>query len=94
VKLVWTREAIRDLIEARSYVELDNPKAAAELATRILKAAERLIKNPELGQKGRLAGTREIIVSGTSYLIPYRLHADHIEVLRVFHTKREYPSGS
>jgi toxin ParE1/3/4 len=91
VKLHWTERAIRDLVAARAYVEPDNPKAAAELASRIVKAAERLSANRELGRKGRLPGTRELIVARTRHLIPYRIHRNRIELLRVVHTSRRYP---
>lgn len=94
MKLRWTKQAIEDLIEARSFIEEHNPKAAAELAKRILRAADRLLQNPNLGRKGRLLGTRELVVSKTAYLIPYRVHQNHIELLRVFHGRRQYPPSN
>jgi toxin ParE1/3/4 len=91
VRLVWTREAVRDLVEAREYVAKDNPSAAASLASRILLAARKLADHPEMGRRGRLAGTRELVIAGTPYLIPYRVQADRIELLRVLHGRRRYP---
>jgi len=91
VKRVWTEQAVRDLVEARSFVQGDNPKAAARLARRILQAIEKLGRHPRMGRPGRLAGTRELIIAGTSYLVPYRIHSDRIELLRVLHGTRKYP---
>jgi len=91
VKLVWTREAVRDLVDARSYIEPDNPKAASELSRRIVSAVERLREKPERGRKGRLHGTRELIVPRTRYFIAYRIQDNRIELLRVFHTSKQYP---
>lgn len=93
MKLVWTKSAIQDLVEARRFVEKDNPKAASELAKRIIRAIERLVNNPELGRTGRLIGTRELIISKTPYFIPYRILPNRIEVLRVYHSSRVYPPG-
>ena len=91
MKLAWTKQAVRDLVEDRAYVELDNPKAAAELARRIVKATEKLLRNPELGRRGRLQGTRELIIPKTPYLIAYRINGKRIELLRVLHSSRQYP---
>ena len=91
MKLVWTREAVRDLVEARSYVDPDNPRAAAELSRRIVNAVERLIENSKLGREGRLHNTRELLVTRTHYLIIYRICGKRIELLRILHTSRQYP---
>ncbi|HKZ78197.1 MAG TPA: type II toxin-antitoxin system RelE/ParE family toxin [Pyrinomonadaceae bacterium] len=91
MKLVWTREAVRDLVEARSYVEPDNPKAAAELSRRIVNAVERLIENPKVGREGRLHSTRELVVTRTHYLIIYRIYGKRIDLLRILHTNRQFP---
>ena len=94
MKVVWTLQAVRDLAEARAYVERDNPKAAAELARRILQATARLTKHPEMGRRGKLPGTRELIVSRVPYVILYRIREGRIDLLRVLHAMRRYPPGS
>jgi plasmid stabilization system protein ParE len=38
-----------------------------------------------------VVGTRELLVPKTRYLIPYRIRADQVEILRVFHTSRKPP---
>lgn len=91
MKLVWTRAAIRDLIEIRRYIGHDNPMAAQEVASRIVNAVNRLGKHPELGRIGRVPYTRELVVSGTPYLVPYRIRSKRIELLRVLHGRQEWP---
>lgn len=93
MKLVWTTQAIRDLLEIRAYVERDNPKAASDLAKRIRRATARLARHPESGRRGKLAGIRELVIARTPYLVPYRLHGDRIELLRVLHGRRLSPAG-
>ena len=89
--LVWSRRAIRDLEAVRAYVAQDNPTAAPKLGLRLEQATTLLLDQPSLGRPGRVHGTRELIVSGTPYLIPYRVRGQRIEILRVFHTARRWP---
>jgi plasmid stabilization system protein ParE len=64
--------------------------AAAE---RILAAAARLAEFPETGRPGRRAGTRELVVSRTPYLVPYRVRGEFVEVLRVLHGRQRWPDA-
>jgi len=48
-------------------------------------------KEPAMGRAGRVAGTRELVVAETPYIIPYRVRGDAVEILRVFHAAREWP---
>lgn len=91
MNLVWTRSALGDLEEARAYVAEDDTAAAARLAGRILEVADRLVRAPTLGRRRRVAGTRELAVPGTPYLLVYRSLADRIQVLRVLHGRRTWP---
>jgi toxin ParE1/3/4 len=72
MKVVWSRRAVLHLARVRDYIANDDPQAAAEIARRILEGVERLALNPHLGRSGRIVGTRELVVSGTSYIVPYR----------------------
>jgi hypothetical protein len=36
-------------------------------------------------------GTRELIVTKTRYVVPYRVRGETVEILRVFHTSRRLP---
>ncbi len=49
-----------------------------------------------LRQKGkpeRIFGMRELIIQGYSYIVPCRVKENAIEILSVFHTKRQLPQG-
>jgi toxin ParE1/3/4 len=90
LKIKWTDEASRDLDEIEIYISADGrPQAAVKTVLKILKTVKQLIRHPALGRPGRIEGTRELIVSGLPYIIPYRMKNGVIEVLRVFHTAME-----
>jgi len=57
----------------------------------LLAAVERLADLPSLGRPGRVAGTRELIVPGTPYVIPYRVRGGSLEVIAVFHGRQQWP---
>ena len=89
--IVWSPRAIEHLAHLRAYIARDNPKAANRIASALLEAVERLAEPPGLGRPGRVAGTRELVVPGTPYLIPYRLRGDRLEVIAVFHGRQKWP---
>jgi toxin ParE1/3/4 len=91
MKPVWTKAAIRDLSQAREYIAHENTDAAREIALKIVDASERILQFPELGRIGRVNGTRELVVSGTQYLIIYRLKKNAVHFLRVLHGRRKWP---
>lgn len=70
MQIKWHRKARQDLREVRSYIAEDNPKAAAQVAKRILHAVERLPANPGIGRPGRVMDTRELLIAGTPYPVP------------------------
>jgi|RhiMetdeSRZDD1v2_1073273.scaffolds.fasta_scaffold118078_4 toxin ParE1/3/4 len=93
MKAVWTQSAIRDLSNAKKYIDRDNPLAAREIALKIVDATERIIQFPEVGRTGKVSGTRELIVSGTQYLIVYRMKKNAVHFLRVLHGRQKWPRG-
>lgn len=46
---------------------------------------------PKAGRMGRVPGTREIIVSGTHYLVAYRIVENLIDVLAIPHDAQQWP---
>ena len=90
--VVWSPRAIRHLSALRAYIARDNPDAAAGVALTLLAAVERLAELPNLGRPGRLAGTRELVVPGTPYVIPYRVGLERLEIIAVFHGRQQWPT--
>ena len=91
MRVRWLRRALANLGEEAQYIAVDNPPAARTVTT-IFAAVDRLARHPAMGRSGRVPGTRELVVSGTPYVIPYRVRGGVLEVLRVFHAARQWPS--
>jgi len=89
--IVWSPRAIEHLAHLRAYIARDNPKAAGRIASALLDAVERLAELQNLGRTGRVAGTRELVVPRTPYVIPYRLRGDRLEGIGVFHSRKKWP---
>ena len=89
--IVWSPRAIAHLADLRAYIAIDNPNAAGRIAATLLAAVERLTELPNLGRPGRVGGTRELVVPGTPYVIPYRLRGDRLEIIAVFHGRQKWP---
>jgi toxin ParE1/3/4 len=75
------------------YVRIaaDHPDAADEQTGRITSAALLLRDFPESGKPGRVAGTREFVVTGTPYLVAYRLGTSKVRIVAVMHGAQEWP---
>jgi toxin ParE1/3/4 len=91
VTVVWSPRAIEHLAQFRAYIAQDNPTAANRIGGTLLEVVERLAELPNLGRPGRVAGTRDLIVPATPYVIPYRLRGDRLEVIAVFHGRQKWP---
>lgn len=91
MRVKWLRIARANLEAEAGYIARDNPAAAARTVTAIHRSVENLRRFPAIGRPGRVMGTRELVVPGTSYHIPYRVRNDFVEVLRVFHAARRWP---
>jgi toxin ParE1/3/4 len=90
--IVWSPQALDDLESLRAYIAKDSPIAAARIALRIVDGVETVLsENPELGRQGRVAGTRELAIARTPYIVPYRVRGKTVEVLRVYHGARKWP---
>ena len=85
-----TRKALANLYEEATFVANQNPEAAVYLVERIETAVRKLASNPALGQPGRLLGTRELVISGTPYIIPYRVRGKALEILRVLYSSTKW----
>jgi toxin ParE1/3/4 len=93
MQIKWLRKALANLDAEAEYISRDDPAMARVIVQQIHEAVSLLAKNPSMGHPGRIFGTRELVIPGTRYLVPYRVRPrlQCVEVLRVFHTSRKPP---
>ena len=92
MQIVWTNTARKDVNEIWDYLVLHD-SAAAELAeSQILKAVESLELFPKRGRPGRAAGTRELVVKGSPYVVVYWVEDTRVVILRVLHGAQDWPN--
>jgi toxin ParE1/3/4 len=69
----------------------DNQTAAYAVHEAILRQVGRLAEHPRIGRPGRVKGTRELVVSGTPYIVAYRVAGQDVTILRVLHGAQQWP---
>jgi toxin ParE1/3/4 len=89
--VVWTLPALNHLDDVQDHIAKESPKAAHRLVNSLIDRTEQMLSiNPKIGRTGRVAGTRELVVARTSYIVVYRI-LDNVEILAVVHAAREWP---
>lgn len=87
----WLLQAHHNRLAQLDYIAQDNPLAAIGQDEEIERQVNMLLEHPKMGRAGRVAGMREGVVSGTPFVVIYRLRAQHIEVIRVLHSSQLWP---
>jgi toxin ParE1/3/4 len=93
MKIVWSPQARGDLLEIYRRIFDENPDAARALHHKITSRILALLETPQIGQPGRVAGTRELVITGTPYIVPYRISGESLQILRVYYTSRLWPES-
>ncbi|NOX75957.1 MAG: type II toxin-antitoxin system RelE/ParE family toxin [Gammaproteobacteria bacterium] len=93
MEIKWLKQALQNLDQEAEYIAKENPQAASDIVSKIINTVRLLENNPALGSPGRIINTRELLISNTRYVVPYRVRPDRqqIEILRIFHTARRPP---
>jgi toxin ParE1/3/4 len=90
-RLLWSLDAEADLDAITDYIAEDDPKAAVTLRDEIENRLAMLGLRPKLGRRGRVKGTREMVLAGTPYIGVYRVAGEDVLILRVLHGARRWP---
>lgn len=87
--VIWRASALSDVGRIIDYISGENPLAAMQLARELVLAGDSLALFPGRGRKGRVAGTRELVIVAP-YIIVYDLdESDDVSILRVWHAAQE-----
>ena len=90
--LVWHSDSAEsDLDAIADWFGDVNPAAGLNLLDRIADTEERLSAWPEAGKTGRVMDPRERVVTGTPFILVYRITGMQIEVVRILHGRQQWP---
>ena len=89
MKVRWARPALADLDVQLTFQRKVDPTWARLTAARIERSVSHLVAHPEMGRPGRIAGTRELVVPATPYVVTYRVIDDRVEILALLHASRK-----
>jgi toxin ParE1/3/4 len=90
VRIKWLRSALLDLDEIEAYIAEDSSAVAVDVVVKIIKAVSFLGEQQGIGRAGRVPGTKELVIPGLPYIVPYRVKEEVVQVLRVYHTSRKW----
>ena len=89
MKVVWTKQAQRDIKAIYDYIACDSAFYAAEVVEAILDAEQRIGEHPTAGGMVRERLRRDLRqVKRYSYRIIYRVLPKQIDVITVVHERR------
>ena len=89
--VVWATEAEEDLLNIIQFIGERNPSAAERMAELIKESTWPISEHPMLFKRStRMLGCREIVVH-PNYILVYKIGMAQVEVLRVLHSRQQYP---
>jgi len=89
VQIIWSHNAVSNLISIREYIADKNPSAASSVAAKILDASNALEMFPDRGRPTDLSDSRELVIVGTPYILVYRVKQHDVEILTVWHSAQD-----
>ena len=95
MKVVWRSQAEMALEGISEYLLERNPDAVMRIAKTIRQRVGKLGKQPGLGRPGRVPDTRELVITGTPYIVAYTVDksAHAVIILQVQHSARLWPES-
>jgi addiction module RelE/StbE family toxin len=89
----WTEQATRQLDQAHDYSTLSNNKEVAARITMQIVSGVQLPAFPMSGKAGRVAGTRELVLSNTPFIAAYIIDKADIVILAIYHGAQHWPES-
>jgi len=84
---------LADLAEISEYVGRDNRQAADRVVMRIFDQVDLLSDHPHVGRPGRVESTRELVITGTPYIVAYTVEDEGVAILAALHGARRWPES-
>jgi toxin ParE1/3/4 len=87
----WSTPATQQLSQAYEYIAAENESSAKRIVNHIWNSVELLERHPYAGRRGRIGGTRELVIRGTPFVIAYIVGGNEVRILAVLHAARKWP---
>jgi toxin ParE1/3/4 len=91
MRIQWARAAVADLEGIGAYLEENSPSLTESTLLRLYEAAQSLKRFSNRGRIGRVAGTRELVVSPLPYIVVYAVAEPVVHIVRVLHGAQDWP---
>lgn len=87
MRLVYSEEAVADLVRLRAFIAENDPAAASRIASELMARIENLGQFPRIGvevpQAPQPGAVRDMVFG--SYVVRYAAQAESVVVLRLWH---------
>jgi toxin ParE1/3/4 len=95
MRIEWLPQALADFDDAMNWIAERNPQAARQSAEAVYRQIAQLTAHPHIGRIGRVPKTRELVISQTHFVTPYRVKTQEnlIEILAFMHNARQWPEN-
>lgn len=87
MRLVYSQEAVADLVRLREFIAEKDPSAAARVAEELIARIENLCLFPHMGVGVEAAPQPDVVrdmVFG-NYVVRYSVHTEALAILRIWH---------
>jgi plasmid stabilization system protein ParE len=95
MRLVYSVEAVADLVRLRTFITAHDPTAAARIADELVTRVSLVCRFPEMGKTVPIAPDPEIVRDAIfgKYVVRYTIHPSSIVILRIWHRFEDRTSG-
>jgi toxin ParE1/3/4 len=91
MRVRWTTPARDQFVSVYEYIAEENRAAAVRVADQIWEGTQLLARHSMAGREGRVPGTRELVITGTPFIVAYRIEKKEVWILAVMHGARKWP---
>lgn len=87
MRLIYSQEAVADLLRLRAFIAEHDRAAAARVATQLIERIENLCRFPQLGRSVAQAPVPDTVrdMAFGRCIVRYSVHEEALAVLRIWH---------
>lgn len=94
MKLIYRESALSDLKKIYTRICMQDRRAAATVVRQLHGSIEHLALHPQLGRRGSVPGTMELVIPGLPYIAIYTTTEEAIVIVAVFHSAQDRRSAA